>query len=159
VFAALASSNQSSTEETSSLHTRGITTACAAGKVSRGACVSRESSFRSWCCSFPQHSVYNNDFTAIARHMPGRSRESLREQWVERLSPCVKVLPWSPEEDEVLFHAVQRCGRTCLACVSIPWELVGCSVQTRRWQVVKDQQRCARQDGCSMPKTLAEFSC
>jgi hypothetical protein len=112
VFPALVAAHQSPAEETNTVHNGGIASIGAVGECpphgvrNLAGCL-----VDVFLTCVVQHSVYHNDFTAIARHMPGRSRESLREQWVERLSPHVKVVPWSPEEDELLFHAVQRFER------------------------------------------------
>lgn len=50
-------------------------------------------------------------WTAIAEHLPGRIGKQCRERWHNHLNPDIKKIPWSDEEDWVLFLYVERYGK------------------------------------------------
>ncbi|CEG39585.1 myblike dnabinding protein [Plasmopara halstedii] len=51
-----------------------------------------------------------NDWTAIARLLPGRCGKQCRERWVNHLSPAVNKEAWTEEEDELIFSTRDRIG-------------------------------------------------
>lgn len=51
-----------------------------------------------------------NDWSAIARLLPGRCGKQCRERWVNHLSPAVNKEAWTEEEDELIFKTRDRVG-------------------------------------------------
>ncbi|KAG1710272.1 hypothetical protein DVH05_017276 [Phytophthora capsici] len=51
-----------------------------------------------------------NDWSAIARLLPGRLGKQCRERWVNHLSPAVNKEAWTEEEDELIFKTRDRIG-------------------------------------------------
>ncbi|KAG6965770.1 hypothetical protein JG688_00007045 [Phytophthora aleatoria] len=51
-----------------------------------------------------------NDWSAIARLLPGRCGKQCRERWVNHLSPEVNKEAWTEEEDELIFTTRDRIG-------------------------------------------------
>ncbi|POM66433.1 Myb-like DNA-binding protein [Phytophthora palmivora] len=51
-----------------------------------------------------------NDWSAIARLLPGRCGKQCRERWVNHLSPAVNKEAWTEEEDELIFKTRDRIG-------------------------------------------------
>ncbi|GAB0491266.1 hypothetical protein MMPV_002518 [Pyropia vietnamensis] len=49
-------------------------------------------------------------WTALARHIPGRTGKQARERWLNQLSPWVRRLAWTPVEDAVLVEAHAKLG-------------------------------------------------
>ncbi|EGZ10930.1 hypothetical protein PHYSODRAFT_458989, partial [Phytophthora sojae] len=51
-----------------------------------------------------------NDWSAIARLLPGRCGKQCRERWVNHLSPAVNKEAWTEEEDQLIFKTRDRIG-------------------------------------------------
>jgi hypothetical protein len=51
-----------------------------------------------------------NDWESVARLIPGRSPRQCRERWFTYVAPEVNRMPWSCEEDALLFDLVQTHG-------------------------------------------------
>ncbi|KAF4323777.1 hypothetical protein JM18_001003 [Phytophthora kernoviae] len=51
-----------------------------------------------------------NDWSAIARLLPGRCGKQCRERWVNHLSPAVNKEAWTEEEDDLIFKTRDRIG-------------------------------------------------
>jgi hypothetical protein len=51
-----------------------------------------------------------NDWDAVAKQVPDRSARQCRERWFSYLSPDVNRMPWTTEEDALLFDSLQTHG-------------------------------------------------
>jgi hypothetical protein len=51
-----------------------------------------------------------NDWDRIANQLPDRSARQCRERWTSFLSPDVNRMPWTTEEDALLFDLLQAHG-------------------------------------------------
>jgi hypothetical protein len=49
-------------------------------------------------------------YSHIAKQLPGRLAEKIRDRWVSKLDPTLKDDPWTREERELLVQAVQTVG-------------------------------------------------
>ncbi|KAG7399110.1 putative tubulin polyglutamylase ttll1 [Phytophthora boehmeriae] len=56
------------------------------------------------------HSTGANDWSAIAKLLPGRCGKQCRERWVNHLSPAVNKEAWTEEEDDLIFKTRDRIG-------------------------------------------------
>ncbi len=49
-------------------------------------------------------------WTSIAEHLPGRIGKQCRERWHNHLNPLIKSIPWSSDEEWILFLQHKRQG-------------------------------------------------
>jgi len=49
-------------------------------------------------------------WTQIAEHLPGRIGKQCRERWHNHLNPKIKCIPWSMDEEQILFLSHRRQG-------------------------------------------------
>ena len=47
-------------------------------------------------------------WAAIAEHLPGRIGEQVRDRYVNFLDPSLRRLPWTLEEDRILYQEQRR---------------------------------------------------
>lgn len=49
-------------------------------------------------------------WSELAKHLPGRRRNEIRERWENYLDPSLKRTAWTVEEDVILFKYQSRLG-------------------------------------------------
>jgi hypothetical protein len=86
------------------------------------------------------------DWATVAKDFPNRSPRQCRERWRNYLSPNLIRLPWSSDEDKILFRKVQKYGRH--------WECLVSFFQGRSRNDIKNRwntiNRKAKGLGCSI---------
>jgi hypothetical protein len=85
------------------------------------------------------------DWDAIAQHLPGRSPRQCRERWISFLSPDVNRMPWTPEEDGLLFDLLQTHGPKWGALVTFFRNRTQNNIKNR-WNTVVRKARALGRD-------------
>jgi DNA-binding transcriptional MerR regulator len=57
-----------------------------------------------------RHKEAGTSWNEIAKLLPGRLAENIKDRWVTKLDPSLKKGPWSDEENEILYKAQARLG-------------------------------------------------
>ena len=60
------------------------------------------------------------NWSAIAKHFPGRIGKQCRERWHNQLRPDIKRDAWSATEEQLLINAHRDLGNKCAAPTVLP---------------------------------------
>ena len=87
----------------------------------------------------------------VQQHVPGRTDAQCRERWMNVISPELKVGPWTPEEDQKLFQAVEKNGTSKWSAIAREIPPRTDNQCRRRWNSISHKIKVANSDS-PLPK-------
>ena len=84
--------------------------------------------------------IGENDWAAVSKRMGNRNMRQCKERWTNYLSPNVKVLPWTPEDDKKLEALHEEFGAKWVRISQFFPSRTDTNIKSR-WMVLQRQKR------------------